>query len=108
MKRTIVNKTKSGSPSGDVLTITSLSAAKGDIKSEIDLNWDGIDFADTYMIEYCNESRKQNWVLVDIINESKYTIKGLRTNKTYSFRVRAVNSQKQGPWSETVIKELYN
>jgi predicted phage tail protein len=106
MKTTILKKEKSRFSTGNELMISSIAAAKGDVKGEVDLNWDGIDFADSYIIEYCNGSSKQNWVLVDIINESKYTIKGLKPNKTYSFRVRAVNSQKQGPWSITIKKRI--
>jgi predicted phage tail protein len=102
----MLNKVKSRFSTGDELMISSISAAKGDVKGEVDLNWDGIEIADSYIIEYCNGSRKQNWVLVDIINESKYTIKGLKQNKTYSFRVRAVNSQRQGAWSITVKKRI--
>ena len=102
----MLNKVKSRLVSKNELMISSISAAQGDVKGEVDLNWDGIDFADSYIIEYCNGNRKQNWVLVDIINESKYTIKGLKPNKTYSFRVRAVNSQKQGPWSITIQKRI--
>lgn len=88
------------------LTISSMSAANGDIKGEIDLNWDGIEIADSYVIEFTNGGPKNQWILVDITNESKYTIKGLKPKKTYSFRVAAVNSKKQGPWSETVKKRI--
>lgn len=97
---------KSRYSSGNELMISSIAAAKGDVKGEVDLNWDGIDIADSYVIEFYNGSSKKNWVLVDIINESKYTIKGLKPNRTYSFRVAAVNSQKQGPWSATVKKRI--
>lgn len=92
--------------SGNELIISSINAAKGDIKGEVDLNWDGIEIADQYVIEFCNGISNKNWIVVDIINESKYTIKGLKPNKTYSFRVAAVNSQKQGPWSEPVCKKV--
>ncbi len=82
-----------------------MSAAYGDIKGEVDLNWDGIEIADSYVIEISIGVAKREWNLVDITNESKYTIKGLKLNKTYFFRVAAVNSQKQGPWSEPVSKK---
>ncbi len=88
------------------LIISSINAAKGDLKNEVDLNWDGIENADSYMIECKIENNGNKWTLVDIVNESKYTIKGLKQNKTYVFRVAAVNSLKQGPWSETVKKKL--
>lgn len=88
------------------LFISSINATNGDIKGELNLTWDGIDIADSYLIELSNGSRKLNWVLIDITNEPKYTIKGLKLKKTYSFRVAAVNSEKQGPWSETIKKRI--
>ena len=88
------------------LTISTISAAKGDVKNEVDLNWDGIENADSYVIECRLENIKDKWNLVDIVNESKYTIKGLKQNKTYEFRVAAVNSMKQGPWSKIVKKQI--
>jgi hypothetical protein len=88
------------------LIISSISAAKGDVYGEIDLIWDAIDEADSYVIEYCEGRGKSKWNLVDITDESKYTIKGLKRKKTYLFRVAAVDSQKQGPWSETIEKVI--
>ncbi|MEO8511965.1 MAG: fibronectin type III domain-containing protein [Ignavibacteria bacterium] len=102
----MLNKLESRHRSGNGLTISSMSAAKGDLKGEVDLNWDGIEAADSYVIECCNGNIKQQWILVDITNESKYTIKGLKPNKIYSFRVAAVNSEKQGPWSEPIKKRI--
>lgn len=97
---------KSQNSTVNELNISSINAAKGDLIGEVDLNWDGIEFADQYVIEFCNGTGNTNWVLVDITNESKYTIKGLKPNKTYSFRVAAVNSSKQGPWSKQVKKRI--
>ncbi len=86
------------------LKISSISAAKGDVNGEVDLNWDSIEEADSYVIEYSEDKEKSRWNLVDITNESKYTISGLKNRKVYMFRVAAVDSQKQGPWSEPVKK----
>jgi hypothetical protein len=90
--------------STDDLMISSINAAKGDISGEVDLNWDAIDEADSYVIECREINGKSKWNLVDITNESKYTIKDLKQKKVYLFRVAAVDSEKQGPWSEPVEK----
>jgi len=86
------------------LIISSINAAKGDISGEVDLNWDAINQADSYVIECRELNGKSKWNLVDITDESKYTVKGLKKKKAYLFRVAAVDSQKQGPWSEQVEK----
>lgn len=88
------------------LEINSINAAKGDLKDEIDLNWDSIDAADSYVVELCECNGKEKWNLVDIINESKYTITGLKDKRLYKFRVAAVGMKKQGPWSCIVEKKI--
>ncbi len=88
------------------LTISSINAAKGDISGEVDLNWDAIENADSYVIELCKLNGKSKWNLVDITDESKYTVKDLKQKETYLFRVAAVDSRKQGPWSEPVKKKV--
>lgn len=88
------------------LSISSMNAAKGDMKGEIDLNWDAVEEADSYVIECRERNNRAKWNLIDITNESKYTVRGLKENKIYSFRVAAVNSEQQGPWSEAVEKVI--
>ncbi len=88
------------------LSISSMNAAKGDLKGEIDLNWDAVEEADSYVIECRERNSRAKWNLIDITNESKYTVKGLKWKKIYSFRVAAVNSEQQGPWSKSVEKVI--
>lgn len=88
------------------LNISSMNAAKGDLRGEIDLNWDAIDDADSYVIECRERNSRGKWSLIDITNESKYTVKGLKEKKIYSFRVAAVNSEQQGPWSSEIEKVI--
>lgn len=94
------------------LTISSVYAAKGDASGEIDLNWDAIENADSYVIEISENNGKaklgkyHKWSILDITNESKYTAAGLKNNKTYLFRVAAVDSKQQGPWSSAAEKRI--
>ncbi len=101
--------------------ISNLSVTRGDDKGEINLSWDSVESAELYVIQFSDStiglrlnraknaastSNNTSWKTADIINESKYTIRGLKERKTYSFRVAAVTSSNQGPWSRTVKKDI--
>jgi Fibronectin type III domain len=101
--------------------VSNLNATRGDEKGEINLSWDSITSAELYVIQFSvsknGSALKENkssegklteagWKTADIINESKYTIRGLKEKKTYLFRVAAVTTSKQGPWSRTVKKVI--
>ncbi|MDQ3022752.1 MAG: fibronectin type III domain-containing protein [Bacteroidota bacterium] len=80
------------------------AASEGDMKGEIDLQWDPVTDARFYMIQLSVYSCNLNWVQFDIISRSSYTISGLRSGKRYCFRVCAVNKGGKGPWSEIICK----
>lgn len=101
--------------------VTNLSVTLGDEKGEMNLSWDSVESAELYVIQFSGSRNSSNirtakrttsvsndtlWKTADIINESKYTIRGLKEKKTYLFRVAAVTSSRQGPWSRTVKKEI--
>lgn len=101
--------------------VSNFNATRGDEKGEINLSWDSVSSAELYVIQISaakngsktNVLKSSNarlieteWKTADIINESKYTIKGLKEKKTYLFRVAAVTTSKQGPWSRTVKKVI--
>lgn len=81
-------------------------ASKGDEAGEVNLQWDSVDGAAGYIIQqaYCREGK--TWRYVDIVNESRYKIEGLVSNKKYMFRVAALNRNGQGNWSKEIIKSL--
>jgi len=82
-----------------------IAATKGDLDGEVDITWEPVKGAYTYIIQKRNEkNRNAKWEQVDIIDRSSYTISKLKSGKKYRFRVAAVNSKGQGPWSETVNK----
>ncbi len=111
-----------------VLKISNLSVSDGESEDELNLSWSNIAGAEFYIIqqkctpEYRSkqaEKRRQsasakspeklnreNWKVYDIINETIYTLSGLKSGKKYSFRVAAVNSKKQGPWSRSIDKTI--
>ncbi|MBE2227971.1 MAG: fibronectin type III domain-containing protein [Ignavibacteria bacterium] len=95
------------------MPVTNVSVTRGDENGEINITWDSLRHAELYVIQYGTGSRGDqkedvSWKVADIINESNYTIKGLKKSKTYLFRVAAVTAKKQGPWSRTVKKSIDN
>ncbi|MEO8211136.1 MAG: fibronectin type III domain-containing protein [bacterium] len=80
------------------------AVSQGDMKGEIDLQWDPVAEARYYMVQVSVYSCNLNWVQFDIISRSSYTISGLRSGKKYCFRVCAVNKAGKGPWGEIISK----
>ena len=66
-----------------------LSAAKGCSKGEINLQWDSDENADSYIIEFACMIRSKvvKWKILDIISDSHYTVKNLKSNRKYMFRI---------------------
>lgn len=84
----------------------SFSASQGEIEGEIHLQWDSVNNANGYIVEYCIKSKRMNWKQVDFVPVSRCIIAGNKLNKTYYFRVAAVNSDSQGPWSSVIEKRI--
>lgn len=95
------------------MAVTNVNVTRGDEKGELNISWDSQRHAELYVIQYStgNNAAGKNrgsvsWKVADIIDESKYTIRGLKESKTYLFRVAAVTAKKQGRWSKTVKKNI--
>lgn len=88
------------------MTINNLSAAKGDSKGEINLHWDSVENSVSYIIEiaHVNHLKDVNWKVLDIISESFYRMRKLKSNKNYYFRVASINRDGQGKWSKEISK----
>ena len=87
--------------------IRGFNVTRGDEKGEVNISWDSVNGAHLYIIQFAGTGNKNNeWKVADIINESFYTLKGLKNNRSYFFRVAAVNSRKQGPWSRKIKKDI--
>ena len=87
--------------------MNNLSAAKGTSKGEINLQWDSVENAESYIIEIANSNHSKDikWKVLDIISESHYTVRSLRSNKDYYFRVAYVNGEGQSELSHKIIKK---
>lgn len=81
--------------------ITVCKAASG---TSVYLEWTAVDSAETYDIEYATEKRyfdgSDQTSTVTGIKFTHYEKTGLQTGDEYFFRVRAVNSKGESPWSD--------
>ena len=84
--------------------VKSLYATTGDQEGEIDLQWDAVKTAYSYVIQFSTADKKKNiWKHIDIVNGSKYTVTGLKPQRDYAFRIAVVNKEGQGGWSKPII-----
>ena len=83
-----------------------LAAASGDMNGEVNLLWEPVSGARTYVIQKSLDSNNPTrWIQEDIITKSWYTVSKLKSGRKYWFRVAAIGSKGQGPWSEPVQKK---
>ena len=82
-----------------------LRATAGDNPGEIRLRWKRVKNAESYVLE-CREhgATLGAWQLLKIMTQAKYLLTALVTGKEYSFRVRAVGTAGESPWSDEAVK----
>src|SRR5512143_2791940 len=89
-----ISKNKMESP------LLKIAAASGEMNGEINLLWEPVSGARTYIIQKSPDSKNPSrWMQEDIISKSHCTVSRLRSGRKYWFRVAPVNSIGQGPWS---------
>lgn len=93
-------------PSGGTLDAPgSVNVTGGDADGEIDLSWEPVDGAKTYLIEQSPDPvTATSWKQASAATKSKATIEGLTSGTRYWFRVAAVGTGGQGAWSNPVSK----
>ncbi|HKS28316.1 MAG TPA: fibronectin type III domain-containing protein [Pyrinomonadaceae bacterium] len=92
-------------PTGTLPAPDSLNPTLGDMEGEIDLSWDKVDRARSYVIEQSVDPvTATSWHHAAVSTKSQTTIDGLTTGTKYWFRVAAVGPQGQGPWSNPAFK----
>lgn len=89
------------------MTLNNLSAAKGDSKGEVNLQWDSVKNAVSYIIEIANpdHSKELKWKVLDITSDSRCTLRNLKSKKEYLFRVAPMSRDGQEKWSDEVRKK---
>lgn len=80
-----------------------LSATAGDMDGEIDLNWEPVSSAKSYIIEQSNDP-PGTWSQAGVVTKSKHSIQSLTSGQKYWFRVAAVGSAGQSGWSDPATR----
>ena len=84
---------------------TDLTATEGDKEGEIDLSWDRVHGAKSYVIQSTlSMTDTPVWASAGVATKSSFTTTGLASGKRHWFRVAAVGAAGQGPWSDPATK----
>ena len=84
---------------------TALSVTEGDHAAELDLSYDRVSGAKSYVIEQSPDPpTATSWVHATVSTKSSVTISGLVSGTRYWFRVAAVTSAGQTGWSDPATK----
>jgi hypothetical protein len=82
-----------------------LSATAGDREGEIDLSWEAVSGAKSYVIEQsADPPTDTSWGHASVSTRSSQTLDGLKSGTRYWFRVAAVNGVGQSGWSDPAMK----
>jgi Fibronectin type III domain len=88
-----------------ITTPTGLSATMGDHEGEIDLSWDKVKSAKSYVLERsADPPTSTSWAHEAVALKSSATVNGLTSGTRYWFRVAAVTSGGQSGWSDPAVK----
>jgi hypothetical protein len=83
----------------------SLTATAGDRDGEIDLSWDTVRSARSYVIEQsADPPTETSWKHASVSTRSQTTIEDLTSGTRYWFRVAAVTATGQSGWSNPAMK----
>ena len=94
----VVSTTAPAQPQG-------LTATAGDRDGEIDLSWDTVSNAKSYIIEQSPDPvTPTSWAHASVSTRSSQTMSGLTSGTRYWFRVAAVNINGQSGWSDPAMK----
>ncbi|HWS88159.1 MAG TPA: fibronectin type III domain-containing protein [Pyrinomonadaceae bacterium] len=81
-----------------------LTATTGNHEGEIELSWDAVRSARSYVVERATDPEAGPWTQAGVAPRSSLIIEGLESGKRYYFRVAAVTLNGQSPWSNHAVK----
>jgi hypothetical protein len=82
-----------------------LTATTGNHEGEIELSWDAVRGARSYVVERSTDPQAANsWMQAGVSPRSSLIVEGLDSGTRYYFRVAAVTLNGQSPWSNHAVK----
>ena len=98
-------KSAKGPATADPTLPEALSATVGDHDGEMDLSWDPVPKAKSYIIQVSvDPPTDTSWKQAGVSTKSSFTVTGLTPGTRYQFRVAAVSTGGQSGWSDPAIK----
>ena len=92
-------------PIGQLPAPTDLSATTGDRDGELDVQWNRVKGASSYVVEQTTDAAAATgWKSAGVATKSKQSVTGLTTGTKYWFRVAAIGAAGQSPWSDPATK----
>jgi len=79
-------------------------ATMGDLEGHIDLAWSRVRGAKTYLVQMSPYATPRNWTQACIAVKSTCHVEDLTPGQTYVFRIAAIGTAGQGPWSDESVK----
>ena len=81
-----------------------LNASSSDNVGEIDIQWDTVRGAKTYIVQTAiNDGSPIVWTNMALVTQAKTALK-MKSGVSYQIRIAAVGTAGQGPWSDAIIK----
>ena len=81
-----------------------LRAEMGKNTGTIDLRWQRVRGATSYIVECMEHAPGNTWAPYKTITRASLLVTGLVSGKTYAFRVRALGTMGEGPWSDEAVR----
>lgn len=82
-----------------------LNATAGDHEGEVDLSWDTVAGARSYVIEKSPDPpTNSSWTHAGVSTKSRSTVSGLTSGSKFWFRVAAVGTNGQSGWSDPATR----
>jgi hypothetical protein len=82
----------------------SLAPFPGDRDGEIDLTWERVMGAKSYVIEKSADAQATSWQHAGVATKAMFTVDDLPSGSRFWFRVAAVNNNGQSGWSDIAMK----
>ena len=99
--QTPTTKKQEETTKAEILKQVKVTGAKNIKKKSVKVTWKKVAKAKSYQIQYAMNNKFTKKAKIKKTKKLTYTVKKLRKNKKYYFRVRAVSNGINGKWSKT-------